>query len=76
MSLLETEPHPKKAHLDVPLEVGKRLGSVDYNPNISHSWVGDMLHLLPIDPNIQRDILVPNISPSKTVQGSHEGKMH
>ena len=37
-------------------EVSKRLGSVGYNPNISHLSVGYNPLILTIDPNFQRDI--------------------
>ena len=39
-------------------EVSKRLGSVGYNPNIPHLQVGEITHLLTIDPNFQQDIQV------------------
>ena len=48
-------------------EVSKWLGSVGYNPNIHHLYVGEIAHLLTIDPNFQRDI---QVSPSSLLSSS------
>ena len=42
-------------------EVSKRLGSVGYNPDISHLYVGEITHLQTIDPTLPET----NSSPMK-----------